>query len=303
MLLQIKAPWGPFPACRLSVNSLTIFLGGDRGGMGWLLRTIFFLTHLRSLMQILWERETEDESQIMNEPLAVQNRLATQALEALMVGQSFHLKVSTTLCWGGTEIQLDSGQVSILSLPTGPVSLFFPKERIITGIIRNPLARASMGFCMELLHSSKLFLAPESPPQVRIVELPELSLDPEEQITEVTRLAEWVNRGHTVILSTNSLTVVQAFNNLIQASRLPPQELRGLPWKRHRIPIRKMSAFHLQEGKTPESLVGAEGFISEHPLGRVSEDLSDQLNRIGRWVATMAVPGAMRDLNQIKSER
>lgn len=274
---------GPIPPCSLDIRPLTILTGGDAAGMGLLLRSIFFLSHLKSLMQILWERDTEDDSSVLEQPVALQAHLAQEVFQHLIEPQE--PMPGVVLRWKGSDILLGS-RFQIRSLSPGLPCLFFPKERIITGLVRNPLARASMGLSLELLHGSKLLLQPGSSPQIRLVELPELSLDIEEQRAEILRLADWVNCGHTVIVTTNSRLVIQGINNLLQASLLPNKEIKGMPLMRHRLPFAKVRAYHLRYGEIPEEMF-SNGVISDAPLARHEKELASQLERIQLWVNTI----------------
>lgn len=276
---------GPIPPCTLDFRPLTVLMGGDKAGVGLVLRTVFYLAHLRSLMQMLWERETEDSSSVLEQPQALQNHLATQALMALLVGQNFDLRPGTVLRWGGTEVVLGA-PVMIRSLgPEGP-SLFFPKERLLAKIVTSPMMRASMGLALEVLHKSQVQLQRSAKPQLRIVELPELVGDPTDQQAETLRLAEWSNLGHQVVFSTHQPLVIATLNNLLQASLLPPREIRGMPLLSQRLGFARVSAYHFEVDIAP-SHVFAEGHIQEDPLGRTEKALQEQRERMGLWVRTL----------------
>ncbi len=275
--------FGPLWPCSMDFHPLTLLLGGERAGAGLLLRLVYFAANLRSLLQILWEREAEDGSQVWDQSKQVQNHLASAALRELLVGQGNSDRSGVVLLrWGTTELEVDVGaQVSIHRLEKGPGCLLFPKERIVSGVVRNPMVRASLGLPMELLQGSRSQLHPTAPTQIRFVELPELALDPEEQIAEVYRIAEWVNRGHWVILTTHSPLISQSIRNLVHASHLPRHELKGMPKLCHRIDPKLVGGFVLQaRGPRPTELEDALQSSS-------STFLEDQFQRIRLWVDTL----------------
>lgn len=118
------------------------------------------------------------------------------------------------------------------------------------------------------------------------VEEPEIHLHPEAQVAIVQILAMLVRHGFRVVITTHSLTVLYALNNLIQASQLADTPAEHVPPPEIRLGADQVAAYVLRAGETPVSIVDrAAGFIDEVELGRVSEDLSDELNRIGRLAA------------------
>lgn len=118
------------------------------------------------------------------------------------------------------------------------------------------------------------------------VEEPEIHLHPAAQVAVVEVLAFLVCHGFRVVLTTHSLTVLYALNNLIQASRLADTPIEGVPPPEIRLDVQQVAAYVLRAGEAPQDIVdrGA-GFIDEVELARVSEDLGDELNRIGRLAA------------------
>jgi hypothetical protein len=118
------------------------------------------------------------------------------------------------------------------------------------------------------------------------VEEPEIHLHPEAQVAVIHILALLVRHGFRVVITTHSLTVLYALNNLIQASHLADAPAEHVPPPEVRLGVEQVAAYVLRAGETPVDLVDREsGFIDEAELGRVSEDLSDELNRIGRLSA------------------
>lgn len=113
------------------------------------------------------------------------------------------------------------------------------------------------------------------------VEEPEIHLHPDAQSTLVEVLAYLVRAGFRVLLTTHSLTVLYAINNLVQAAGLPRDAGDGFPEERIRLPKRDVAVYAFHEGKPPRSLVDPTGgFIDERELGSVADSLSAMLNRI-----------------------
>jgi hypothetical protein len=113
------------------------------------------------------------------------------------------------------------------------------------------------------------------------VEEPEIHLHPEAQVAVVEILAYLVNNGFRVVLTTHSLTVLYALNNLIMASALKSKRRReGLPPEVAWLAPNMVAAYAFGGG-TPKSLVDQKtGFISEADLGKVAEQLNETMNRI-----------------------
>jgi hypothetical protein len=119
------------------------------------------------------------------------------------------------------------------------------------------------------------------------VEEPEIHLHPSAQVAMVEILAFLVHHGFRVVLTTHSLTVLYAVNNLVQAAALGVEPVEGMPEPRIRIPKDKLAVYAFAEGTKPRSLVDPEtGFIDERELGNVSEELAATLDRISIRLAT-----------------
>ncbi|MHB8419863.1 MAG: AAA family ATPase [Myxococcales bacterium] len=117
------------------------------------------------------------------------------------------------------------------------------------------------------------------------VEEPEIHLHPRAQRAMVEMLALLVNRGFRVVVTTHSLTVLYALNNLLHASRLGQDARPDVPDKDFRLDPRRVSIYAFHAGKEPQQLVDLkEAFIDERELGWVSDELSEELNRIGSQV-------------------
>lgn len=113
------------------------------------------------------------------------------------------------------------------------------------------------------------------------VEEPEIHLHPEAQVAMVEILAHLVKRGFRVLLTTHSLTVLYALNNLVLAGGLTRgKNEKQLPHENSRLAPNTLAAYALGSGK-PKDMVDKEtGFISEVELGKVTEQLDQTMNRI-----------------------
>ena len=113
------------------------------------------------------------------------------------------------------------------------------------------------------------------------VEEPEVHLHPAAQVIVAEVLAFLVRQGFRVVLSTHSLTVVYALNNLLQAHRLGDEWVEGTPDPNLRLNPADVAVYSFGGG-APRSLLDAStGFIDETALGGVSEELAAGMNTIG----------------------
>ncbi|HWO22360.1 MAG TPA: AAA family ATPase [Kofleriaceae bacterium] len=112
------------------------------------------------------------------------------------------------------------------------------------------------------------------------VEEPEIHLHPFAQRKMVEILALLVRSGFRVVVTTHSITVLYALNNLVQAGRLPDDDRAPeLPPVGLRLAAEDVSVYAFAEGKAPRQLMDVEtAFISEAELGRVDEELSAEMN-------------------------
>ncbi|MBC7225910.1 MAG: ATP-binding protein [Thermoflexales bacterium] len=121
------------------------------------------------------------------------------------------------------------------------------------------------------------------PPDFAIhVEEPEIHLHPEAQVAIVKILAYLVNHGFRVLVTTHSLTVLYALNNLLAASALPEEFVEpGLPEPEVRLKPGMAGAYLFREDGVVVSLVDAEtGLLSEAELAETGEQLMVEANRI-----------------------
>jgi hypothetical protein len=114
------------------------------------------------------------------------------------------------------------------------------------------------------------------------VEEPEIHLHPEAQVAMVKILAYLVNHGFRVLVTTHSMTVLYALNNLIVASALPEGYTEpGIPEPEMRLKPGKVGAYFFREDGVVVDLVDkALGVISEAELAEVGESLVVEANRI-----------------------
>ena len=114
------------------------------------------------------------------------------------------------------------------------------------------------------------------------VEEPEIHLHPEAQVAMVKILAYLVNHGFRVLVTTHSLIVLYAANNLLAASDLPEDLVEpGVPEPEVRLKPGKVGAYFFREDGEVVSLVDPEtGLLSEAELAEVEERLSVEANRI-----------------------
>jgi hypothetical protein len=114
------------------------------------------------------------------------------------------------------------------------------------------------------------------------VEEPEIHLHPEAQVAMVKILAYLVNHGFRVLVTTHSLIVLYAVNNLLAASGLPEDLVEpGVPEPEVRLKPGKVGTYFFREDGEVVSLVDPEtGLLSEAELAEVEERLSVEANRI-----------------------
>ena len=113
------------------------------------------------------------------------------------------------------------------------------------------------------------------------IEEPEIHLHPAAQVDMVHLFAYLVRQGFRIVLTTHSLTVLYALNNLLQASRLGDEVQDGVPSPDVRLSAEDVSAYLFQDSGVVEDLIDRrERFISEVPLGLIGDQLGDEMNRI-----------------------
>ena len=123
------------------------------------------------------------------------------------------------------------------------------------------------------------------------VEEPEIHLHPEAQVWMVHLLAYLARQGFRIVISTHSLTILYALNNLLLASTLGEQPHPDIPPSEVRLPPDMVAAYLFNERGEVQSLLDEqEGFIDEAVLGEVNASLSDEMNRIMMAAASPKAP-------------
>ncbi|MGB9890305.1 MAG: AAA family ATPase, partial [Anaerolineae bacterium] len=119
------------------------------------------------------------------------------------------------------------------------------------------------------------------------VEEPEIHLHPDAQVAMVKILAYLVNHGFRVLVTTHSLTVLYALNNLLAASKLPEHTKEpGIPEPEVRLKPGMAGAYLFREDGIVVNLVDEEtGLISETELAETGEQLMVEANRIDDLLA------------------
>jgi len=127
------------------------------------------------------------------------------------------------------------------------------------------------------------------------VEEPEIHLHPAAQVAIVNILAYLVNHGFKVVVTTHSLTVLYALNNLVTASQMLPSDLRDerVPEPEVRLKPEQVNAYLFTEDGNVESIVtpaelsieenGHERsvqWLNEDKLREVDQHLEQELNHI-----------------------
>ncbi|WP_069807911.1 AAA family ATPase [Vulcanisaeta thermophila] len=130
--------------------------------------------------------------------------------------------------------------------------------------------------------TTALALANHEEPYIVIIEEPEAHLHPSAQIAFAKLVANAVNRGKTVIITTHSPTLLAIFNNLIMASRLKQEKLKELGITKNQVlkPY-KVAAYLLKADETKgattvEQLHVDEEGIPEDEFAKVDEELANQ---------------------------
>lgn len=113
------------------------------------------------------------------------------------------------------------------------------------------------------------------------LEEPEISLHPSAVWDVVRIVALLVNAGFRAVITTHSLTIIYALNNLLQASRVNGSQ-HGVPPPEMRLKATDIAVWSFETGKGPRDLVDRKAaFIDESALGSVGERLAEELTDIG----------------------
>lgn len=146
-----------------------------------------------------------------------------------------------------------------------------------------PITMASsgqMGAWPLVIIAKDIFAKGELPLFLHIEE-PEIHLHPKAQVAIVKLLAYLANHGIRIIVTTHSLTVLYALNNLTLAYRqLGDKTAERVPEVSVRLPPDKMAAYLFDTDGKVEKIVDESGQIDEGLLGEVLGNLEIEFNRL-----------------------
>ncbi len=112
------------------------------------------------------------------------------------------------------------------------------------------------------------------------IEEPEAHLHPHAQIAVMKMLAYLVNQGFHLVITTHSLFVLYALNNLTMAhKKLGHQKVRNMPQPHIRLAPEKMGAYLFAEGSVT-NIIDEPGHINESLLESVLGDLEVEYNKL-----------------------
>lgn len=124
---------------------------------------------------------------------------------------------------------------------------------------------------------------PKERPQFLHIEEPEIHLHPTAQLALVKVLAYLVNKGFRLVITTHSLYIVYALNNLILAhQKLGDNEVRNMPKPTIRLAPEQVSAYLFAEGQVQDIMKDSEGAkqIDESLLEKFLSDLDVEQNKL-----------------------
>lgn len=124
---------------------------------------------------------------------------------------------------------------------------------------------------------------PKERPQFLHIEEPEIHLHPTAQLALVKVLAYLVNKGFRLVITTHSLYIVYALNNLILAhQKLGDNEIRNMPKPTIRLAPEKVSAYLFAEGQVQDIMKESEEAkqIDESLLEKFLGDLDVEQNKL-----------------------
>jgi len=146
-----------------------------------------------------------------------------------------------------------------------------------------PITMASSGqmSAWPLVIIAKDIFATRNIPLFLHIEEPEIHLHPKAQVAVVKLLAYLVNNGVRIVVTTHSLTVLYALNNLTLAYRqLGNKAAERVPEVSVRLPPEKMVAYLFDMDGKIEKIADESGQIDEGLLGEVLGDLEIEFNRL-----------------------
>ncbi len=124
-------------------------------------------------------------------------------------------------------------------------------------------------------------MKPEQRPLYLHIEEPEAHLHPRAQVAIAKMIAYLINNGFRIVITTHSLTILYALNNLSLAYQKigPTEKKERVPDPQTRLNPNLISAY-LFDGKTPVNIIDKNGQIDEGQLGEVLGNLETEFNRI-----------------------
>ncbi len=146
-----------------------------------------------------------------------------------------------------------------------------------------PMAMASSGqmSAWPLVTIAKDMFAKGELPLFLHIEEPEIHLHPKAQVAIVKLLAYLANHGIRIVVTTHSLTVLYALNNLTLAYRqLGNKEAERVPEVPVRLSPEKMAAYLFGTDGKIEKIADESGQIDEGLLGETLGDLEIEFNRL-----------------------
>jgi predicted ATPase len=156
------------------------------------------------------------------------------------------------------------------------------KWQFILNESTQPLEMASSGQMdtWPLVSATQAIFGMEHRPLFLHIEEPEAHLHPYAQIAVMKMLAYLVNQGFHLVITTHSLFVLYALNNLTMAhQKLGYQKVKNMPKPHIRIAPSKMGAYLFAEGSV-KNIIDKPGHINESLLEQVLGDLEVEYNKL-----------------------
>lgn len=125
-------------------------------------------------------------------------------------------------------------------------------------------------------------LSPNQRPRFIHIEEPETHLHPTAQVAVVKMLAFLINQGFRIVITTHSLEILYAFNNLILAHKQLTNRNsvnNGFPSPQERLASENVAAYLFAKGDV-KSIMNESGQIDEGVLGTVLGDLEIEFNQL-----------------------
>jgi len=131
-----------------------------------------------------------------------------------------------------------------------------------------------------LVSATQAIFGMERRPLFLHIEEPEAHLHPQAQIAVMKMLAYLVNQGFHLVITTHSLFVLYALNNLtIAHQKLGQKNVKNMPKPHIRLAPEKMGAYLFAEG-TIKNIIDKPGHINESLLESILGDLEVEYNKL-----------------------